>query len=81
MTIDIVKFPHNQTSMRSSSDWNKIWILRFTKAVACRIVHVSQARKDRKMLLSMSDSMLKDIGISRCDVYRITKQPEQGTGS
>ena len=74
MIIDVIKMPFGQASPVISSNLNEVWILRCAKAIVHRVARIFQARKDRKMLLSMSDSMLKDIGISRCDIDRITKR-------
>ena len=74
MTVDAIKMPVCQASATISSNWNEVWILRCAKAIARRVAHFFQTRKDRKMLLSMSDSLLKDIGIARCDIDRITKR-------
>jgi uncharacterized protein YjiS (DUF1127 family) len=32
-----------------------------------------EARRDRRLLLSMNDAALKDIGISRSEVYHVTR--------
>jgi len=34
----------------------------------------SQIRRDREVLMKLDDRMLKDIGISRCEIDRILSQ-------
>jgi uncharacterized protein YjiS (DUF1127 family) len=74
MTIDLIKLSRNEIVLNLTADWTRNWILRLVKRVLLKLAGMLQTRRDRKMLMSMSDTMLKDIGISRCDVYRITKQ-------
>ncbi|MBZ8134698.1 DUF1127 domain-containing protein [Afifella sp. IM 167] len=44
---------------------------RFTlQAVLVRIEKMAERRRTRRALMALSDSQLKDIGISRADAYR-----------
>lgn len=45
------------------------------KQVARRLQQWGEIQDERRQLLSMSDRMLKDIGISRADAVRLTRSP------
>ncbi|MFM9845462.1 MAG: DUF1127 domain-containing protein [Dongiaceae bacterium] len=69
--LTISKIP---TGLKERLSWHKELHLRLIKAADALLIWYDRAR-ERQALLSMDDHMLRDIGLSRADIWDEARKP------
>jgi uncharacterized protein YjiS (DUF1127 family) len=62
------------TELKERLSWYKGFYLRLIKAADALLIWYDRAR-ERQALLSMDDNMLRDIGLSRADMWDEARKP------